>query len=122
MYLYSISYTCITTVVPPNTILKPSETMHVYCIDIYTDLINLPFLPNCTFKLFSSIIFEMIFCFNCFLSIRYEVKFQAVHDCGGAYIKLLAKDDKLDLVWRQSLLHSIFKCIILNFNCSFELV
>lgn len=85
---------------------------------IYIDLINLPFLSNCTFKLFSSsLIFEITFALIIFLSIRYEVKFQAVHDCGGAYIKLLAKDEKLDLVCRQSLLHSVFK-----FNCTFELI
>ncbi len=29
---------------------------------------------------------------------RYEVKFQNGQDCGGAYIKLLSKDDKLSLV------------------------
>jgi len=29
---------------------------------------------------------------------RYEVKFQNGIDCGGAYIKLLSKADKFDLV------------------------
>jgi len=33
----------------------------------------------------------------CLLS-RYEVKFQNGQDCGGAYIKLLSHQDRLDLV------------------------
>jgi len=33
-----------------------------------------------------------------FCSCRYEVKFQNVQECGGAYLKLLTADDNLDLV------------------------
>ena len=32
------------------------------------------------------------------LTCRYEVKFQNGQECGGAYIKLLSHQDKLDLV------------------------
>jgi len=32
------------------------------------------------------------------LTCRYEVKFQDGQECGGAYIKLLSHQDKLDLV------------------------
>lgn len=34
-----------------------------------------------------------------FPSFRYEVNFQDGIDCGGAYIKLLADTDGLNLVW-----------------------
>jgi len=41
---------------------------------------------------------------------RYEVKFQNGQECGGAYIKLLSHQDKLDLVNR-----SLFRVTFLPF-------
>jgi len=42
----------------------------------------------------STVISGSVFC----LTSRYEVKFQNGQECGGAYIKLLSHEDKLDLV------------------------
>ena len=42
------------------------------------------------------------------LTRRYEVKFQNGQECGGAYIKLLSHEDKLDLVNRCCAVDFVF--------------